>query len=133
MIIELIQASPKISISLIATLVSFAMVLVYKYTTNQERMKEIKNLNKQYQEEMKLHKGNPEKMMEIQKKVMESSMEMMKSSFVPMLITMLPLFVLIVWLRNIYAATEIAKSWIWYYIVFGLVTNTLFRKIFKVH
>jgi uncharacterized membrane protein (DUF106 family) len=133
MIIELMQAYPRASISLIAILVSVFMVIVYKYTTNQTRMKEIKDINKKYQEEMKLHKGNPEKLMEIQKQVLSLSGEMMKHSLIPMMVTMLPLFILIIWLRNIYAVTGIAGSWIWYYIIIGIASNSILRKIFNVH
>jgi uncharacterized membrane protein (DUF106 family) len=133
MIIELLQAYPRASISLIAILVSIFMVIVYKYTTNQTRMKEIKDMNKKYQEEMKLHKGNPEKLMEIQKQVLSLSGEMMKHSLIPMMVTMLPLFILIIWLRNIYGVTSIAGSWIWYYIIVGIFSNTILRKIFNVH
>lgn len=133
MIIELMQAYPRTSISLIAILVSIFMVIIYKYTTNQTRMKEIKDMNKKYQEEMKLHKGNPEKLMEIQKQVLSLSGEMMKHSLIPMMVTMLPLFILIIWLRNIYGVTSIAGSWIWYYIIVGIVSNTMLRKIFNVH
>jgi uncharacterized membrane protein (DUF106 family) len=133
MMIELMQAYPRTSISLIAILVSIFMVIIYKYTTNQTRMKEIKDMNKKYQEEMKLHKGNPEKLMEIQKQVLSLSGEMMKHSLIPMMVTMLPLFILIIWLRNIYGVTSIAGSWIWYYIIVGIVSNTMLRKIFNVH
>jgi uncharacterized membrane protein (DUF106 family) len=133
MIIELMQAYPRASISLIAILVSVFMVIIYKYTTNQTRMKEIKDMNKKYQEEMKLHKGNPEKLMEIQKQVLSLSGEMMKHSLIPMMVTMLPLFILIIWLRNIYAVTGIAGSWIWYYIIIGIASNSILRKIFNVH
>jgi uncharacterized membrane protein (DUF106 family) len=133
MIIELLQAYPRASISLIAVLVSIFMVIVYKYTTNQTRMKEIKDMNKKYQEEMKLHKGNPEKLMEIQKQVLSLSGEMMKHSLIPMMVTMLPLFILIIWLRTIYGATAISGSWIWYYIIVGIFSNTILRKIFNVH
>lgn len=132
-IFEILQIYPRIGLIVIASLVSLLMVIVYKYTTNQERMKEIKDLNKKFQEEMKKCKDNPQKMLECQKKVLALLGEMMNSSFIPMLITMLPLFVLIAWLRNFYAGTEIAKSWIWYYIGAGIVSNALLRKVLKVH
>jgi len=124
---------PRTGLIIIASLVSLAMVITYKYTTNQARMKEIKELNVKLQEEMKKCKDNPKKMLECQKRMLELSGEMMKSSFVPMIITMLPLFVLIAWLRNFYADTELVKSWIWYYIGAGIVSNMLIRKVLKVY
>ena len=130
MIIEILQTYPKLTISVIAALITLFMTLVYKYTTDQERLSEIKKEQKKYQEEAKNHKNNPQKMMEINKKVLQLSGEMMKHSLKPMAITMLPMFVLIIWLRNIYS--PILSSWIWYYILVGIVTNGIFRKLMNV-
>jgi len=132
-ILEILKMHPRTGIILIASLVSLIMVIVYKYATNQERMKEIKEINARLQEEMKKCKDNPKKMLECQKKMLELSGEMMKSSFTPMIITMLPLFVLIAWLKGFYADTELVKSWVWYYIGAGIVSNMLIRKILKVY
>ncbi|MEM4230764.1 MAG: EMC3/TMCO1 family protein [Candidatus Pacearchaeota archaeon] len=129
-IIELMQSYPRISIAIVSTLVTLFMTLVYKYTTNQTRIAEIKKTQKEYQEKAKELKNHPEKMMEVQKKILELSGEMMKHSLKPMIITMLPMFVLIMWIRNIYAS--VLSSWIWYYIIFGILTNSLFRKLLKV-
>ena len=130
MIIEILQSYPKLTISVIAILITLVMTFIYKFTTDQERLGEIKKEQKKYQEEAKNHKDNPQKMMEINKKVLQLSGEMMKHSLKPMAITMLPMFVLIIWLRNIY--TPILSSWIWYYIIVGIVSNGIFRKMLKV-
>ena len=130
MIVEILQASPKISVIIVSAVITFVMTLVYKYTTNQERLGEIKKMQKQYQEQAKALKSQPEKLMEMQKKILGLSTEMMKHSLKPMIITMLPMFVLIVWLKNIYS--PVLSSWIWYYIIFGIASNSLFRKMLKV-
>ena len=130
MITEILQSMPKASIILVAMIITFGMTLIYKYTTNQERLREIKKDQKKYQEEAKNHKDNPQKIMEINKKVLQLSAEMMKHSMKPMLITMLPMFVVIVYIRNIYS--PVLSSWIWYYILAGLLSNGLFRKFLKV-
>jgi len=130
MIIEILQTYPKLTISLFAAMITFVMTIIYKFTTDQERLGQIKREQKKYQEEAKNHKSNPQKMMEINKKVLQLSGEMMKHSLKPMAITMLPMFVLIIWLRNIYS--PILSSWIWYYIIVGIITNGIFRKLLKV-
>lgn len=130
MIIELMQSYPKGSIILISVLITFVLSLIYKYTTNQERLKEIKKMQKDYQAKAKELKSQPGKMMEMQKKILELSGEMMKHSMKPMLITMIPMFVLIIWIKKIYA--PILSSWIWYYILSAVIFNSLFRKLLKV-
>ena len=130
MITEILQSYPKLTISIVAALITLVMTFIYKFTTDQDRLREIKKEQKKYQEEAKNHKSNPQKMMEINKKVLQLSGEMMKHSLKPMAITMLPMFVLIIWLRNIYS--PILSSWIWYYIIVGIISNGVFRKFLKV-
>ena len=130
MIVELMQQYPKGSIILVSALITFFMTLIYKYTTNQTRLGEIKKMQKDYKEQSKALKDHPDKLMEMQKKILALSTEMMKHSMKPMLITTLPMFVLIIWIRNIY--TPVLSSWIWYYIISALVLNSIFRKALKV-
>jgi uncharacterized membrane protein (DUF106 family) len=132
MITEIIQSNPKVSIIVISLIVTFFTTLVYKYSTNQNRMKELKEVQKKCQIDIKANKDNPEKMMEIQKQMLACSGEMMKFSFKPMLITMIPLLIVLAFIRNVYVGTPIASSWIWYYLVSGIVGNMIFRKILKV-
>jgi uncharacterized membrane protein (DUF106 family) len=130
MITELMQQFPRISIVIVSAVITFLMTLVYKYTTNQPRLTEIKKQQKDYQEQLKKLKDNPQKMMEMQKKILGLSTEMMKHSLKPMMITMLPMFVFFFWIRDIYAT--VLSSWIWYYIISGIALNSVFRKVLKV-
>jgi uncharacterized membrane protein (DUF106 family) len=58
-------------------------------------------------------------------------METMKHSFKPMIITFLPIIVFFGMIRGWYATTEIASSWIWFYIGGSIVSSIFFRKLFK--
>ena len=49
-----------------------------------------------------------------------------------MFMTFIPLILLIWWIKDIYALTELAKSWIWWYIISGVVSSIILRKVFKV-
>ena len=133
-ILELIKANPKLSIVIISAVVTFFTTLVYKYASNQNRIKELKEVQKQCQLKLKeaRSKNNAEKMAEIQKQMMACSGEMMKYTMKPMLFTMLPLLILIIWISKIFSATSLGKSWIWWYIVSGIILNIIFRKVLKV-
>lgn len=127
---ELMIANPKISIIFLAFLVTLVMTFITKKFTNQDRMKELKKIQKACQIKIKDHKGNPQKMQEIQKEMMECSMELMKHSFKPMLITFIPLIIFFWWIRGIY--TPILNHWLWYYIGAGIISSIVLRKALKV-
>ena len=131
-ITNLITQYPKESIVLIACAITFALTLVTKYTTDQRRMKEIRDIQKSHQQKMKeaQKEKDDKKMMDLQKEMMSYSMELMKHSFKPMLITAIPMLILIVWVRDIY--TPILSSWFWYYFGGAIISSIIFRKILKV-
>ena len=127
---EWMIANPKLSVILISFLVTLVMTLITKKFTNQERIKELKKIQKDSQAKAKEHGGNPQKMAEIQKEIMSSSLELMKHSFKPLLITFIPLLVLFWWLKGVY--TDVFSSWIWWYIGVSVISSIILRKIFKV-
>ncbi len=122
--------NPKLSVVVISFTVTLVMTLVTKKFTNQGRMKELKEIQKACQIKLKDTKGNPEEMSKIQKQMMECSLELMKHSFKPMLYTFLPLILLFWWIRGIYS--EIFSSWIWWYIIAGIASSLILRKVLKV-
>lgn len=73
------------------------MTLVTKKFTNQNRMKELKGIQKACQIKLKEVKGNADEMTKINKQMMECSMELMKHSFRPMLITFIPILLIFWW------------------------------------
>lgn len=127
---DILIASPKLSIIILSFLITLIMTLVTKKFTNQNRMKELKEIQKACQIKLKNAKGNPEEMARVQKEMMECSMELMKHSFKPMLYTFLPLIVLFWWIRNVYS--EVFSAWIWWYIGAGIVSSIVLRKMLKV-
>ena len=127
---EWMIANPKLSIIVISFLVTLAMTLVTKKFTNQNRMKELKDIQKACQIKLKDNKGNPEEMGKIQKEMMACSMELMKHSFKPMFFTLIPLLILFWWIRGIY--TPLLSSWIWWYIGTSIISSMILRKVLKV-
>jgi uncharacterized membrane protein (DUF106 family) len=127
---ELMVANPKVSIILFAFLVTLVMTLVTKKFTDQDRMKELKKMQKACQIKIKDHKGDLKKQGEIQKEMMECSMEMMKHSFKPMFITFIPLILLFAWIRGIY--TDALANWFWWYFGGAIASSIVLRKLLKV-
>jgi len=132
MIKELMISYPKISVIALSFLVTLVMTFVTKKFTNQNRMKELKGIQKACQIKLKDNRGNPEEAGKIQKEMMGCSMELMKHSFKPMLITFIPLIAFFWWIRGIFTTTVIAKTWLWYYIGVSVVASIILRKILKV-
>lgn len=129
-ITELLLINPKISIVIIAFLITLIMTVVTKKFTDQKRMKELKDKQKELQRTLKDHKGDMKKMGDINKELMESSMELMKHSFKPMLFTFIPLLIFFYWIRGLYS--PILSSWFWWYLGAGLISSIALRKALKV-
>jgi uncharacterized membrane protein (DUF106 family) len=129
---EFIKQNPKLGIILVSLIVTIFVSLINKYTTDQKRMKEIKDNQKRLQEEMKKNKNNSEKMLGIQKEIMAYSGEMMKHSLKPMMFTLIPLLFLFNWLRNVFVGTALENSWVWWYIISSIFLSLIFKKIFKI-
>jgi uncharacterized membrane protein (DUF106 family) len=84
---------------LLSFLITLVMTLIYKWMTNQTMMKSMKEDIKKYQKEMKDHKSNPSKVMEIQKKAMEVNMNYMKQSMKPTLVSFIPIILIFGWMN----------------------------------
>lgn len=127
---ELMIANPKVSIVLVSLLVTLFMTLITKKFTDQNRMKELKQIQKSCQIKLKDVKGKPEEMSKINKRMMECSMELMKHSFKPMLITFIPIIILFWWIKSVYVG--VLNGWIWWYLGASIVSSIIFRKVFDV-
>jgi len=84
---------------IICAVLTFIITIVYKYTTNQSEMKQIKEDLKRYQKEMKETK-DPKKMMATQKKALDLNMKYMMSSFKSTLYTFIPIIIIFAWLSS---------------------------------
>ena len=129
---SIIQIYPRASIIIIALAVTFLSMLVTKYLTDQTKMKELKARQTACQKLMKDVKGDMKKMSQIQGEMMQCSAEMMKMSFKPMLITFIPFLIIFGFIRGAYVGSTIESTWFWYYLVAGIASSFLFRKILNV-
>lgn len=126
----------------ISFMITGLITLAYKFMTDQELMKSLKEELKEIQKELKKLKDNPEKMMEVQKKAMEKNMKYMMHSMKPTLITFIPIIIIFGWLRNYYMQLGnpvildlgfVGLTWIWTYILFSIIISISLRKVLKIH
>jgi len=132
----LIAWSPLGTIIIVAFILTLLITIVYKLMTDQDLMKSLKAEIKDFQKEMKNHKDNPSKMMELQKEAMGKNMKYMKHSMKPTLITFIPIILVFGWLRTTYTPIGplvFGLNWIWIYIACSIVFSIVLRKILKVH
>ncbi|HIG95154.1 MAG: hypothetical protein QT05_C0026G0010 [archaeon GW2011_AR13] len=127
---EWMIAYPEASILIIAFLVTLVMTLVTKKFTDQNRMKELKKIQKACQIKIKDAKGDMQKQAKINQEVMACTMELMKHSFKPMLITMIPIILLFSWVSGVY--TTVLKGWFWWYFGGAIVSSIALRKVLDV-
>ena len=70
-IFEFVQQYPTISIIIFSFLVTLFITIVTYFMTDRARMKELREKQKRLRAEMQNHKGNPDKLMELQKEMMK--------------------------------------------------------------
>jgi len=96
----LLNLSPFFAILIIALVISIIISVVYKFMTDQKKMKALKEEQKEFQKKMKDMKDQPDKVMAMQKDAMKKNMEYMKHSFKPTLVTMLPIILIFAWMSG---------------------------------
>lgn len=118
--------------------VNLIITLAYKYLTDQEALKSLKEETKELQKQMKEMKNDTDMLMKLRKQSFEKSIASFKQSFKPMIVTMLPLLVVFGYLRAYYTGLGDPKlfltfGWLGTYLIFSIVFNLVLRKLFKVH
>jgi uncharacterized membrane protein (DUF106 family) len=101
---------PLAAILLVSFILSVIVMLAYKYTTDQNVMKQLKDELNAFQKEMKDLKAHPEKAMEVQGKAMETNMKYMMHSLNATIYTILPIVLIFGWLSAHYAFMPIAPA-----------------------
>ena len=86
------------AVVLLSFLISLIITLIYKFTTNQSLMKDLKEEMKAFQKQVKELKSEPEKAMEVQKKSMKTNMKYMSHSMRSTLFTFIPIILIFGWM-----------------------------------
>src|SRR3989344_2377173 len=95
----LIRTNPQLGIVIITFVIALFTTLAYKFFSNQEELKRIKEDVKSLQKEAKEHKENKDKVMDINKRMMQRNLESMKHNLKPMIITFIPIILIFGWLN----------------------------------
>jgi uncharacterized membrane protein (DUF106 family) len=96
----LLQLHPFLAISLVTCFITLSVTVLYKYTTDQKKLKQLKDDQKKMQDDYKKNMNNPKKAMEINKKLMSTNFEYMKHSFKSTLYTFIPLLIIFAWMNT---------------------------------
>ncbi len=95
----LLSVHPTILILIIGIFVSTIMVFIYKFMTDQNLMKQLRDEIQELQKEMKELRNNPTRMAEVNSRAMETNMKYMMHSMKPTLVTFIPAILLFGWLN----------------------------------
>ena len=138
--------SPLWAIVTLSFILTVLITIAYKFLSNQEVMKKLKQESEVLKKEMKTLKNDAEKLMPVQKQAMEKSLEYMRHSMWPTVYYMIPLLLLISWMSKTFKGYGDIVSWGFYiplfgtglswlgvYIIASLVFNIVVRKLLKVH
>src|SRR3990172_2765284 len=96
---------PLLAILILSFIISLIIVLAYKWLTDQNEMKRLKDELSTHQKKMKELKSEPEKLMKAQKEAMSVNMQYMTKSMKPTLITFIPIILIFGWM-NVHFAYE---------------------------
>ncbi len=94
----LLNLNPFLVVAFLATFMSLLITLIYKFSTDQNLMKQLKNEMKELQKEMKELKNNPERMMEVNRKMMQTNSKYMTKTLKSTLITFIPIMLIFPWM-----------------------------------
>jgi len=130
-----------LGLGILTLILTFFIVVVYKYTTDQEALKKLRDDNIRIKEEMKTYKDNPQKLMELQKEQLKKAFfEQFKHQLKPMIITIIPMGIVFIYLREFYSNSGnpvlifgVTYGWIIAYIGFSIIFNGMLRKLLKVY
>ena len=130
------------SVIVISFVLSLISSLIYKFFTNQEKIKELRLKAKEYQQQMKESRSQPDKMLDIQKESMQVTMQMFRQNLKPMAITLIPFLLVFSWLNSVYprgvtVLTLPGVGWtlgfIGTYLIFSIIFSIIIRKVLKIH
>ena len=96
----LFELSPLLAIGVVAFLVTLLTNVVTKYTTDQEKIKRLKDEMSDLQDEMKEAGDDPETMQDIQSEIWPKQKELMMNSMKPFLYYGIPLLLVFGWLSQ---------------------------------
>ena len=91
------------AVIILSFLISLIITVVYKFTTDQNLMKQLKEEMKEFQKEIKDLRKEPEKAMQVQKRSMQTNMKYMMHSMRSTLFSIIPIIIIFNWMNANFA------------------------------
>ena len=92
-----------LAVIILSFLISLIITVVYKFTTDQNLMKQLKEEMKEFQKEIKELRKEPEKAMQVQKRSMQTNMKYMMHSMRSTLFSIIPIIIIFNWMNANFA------------------------------
>src|SRR3989338_872405 len=92
-----------LAVIILSFLISLIITVVYKFATDQNLMKDLKEEMKEFQKEIKELRKEPEKAMQVQKKAMQTNMKYMMHSMKSTLYSIIPIIIIFSWMSANFA------------------------------
>ncbi|MBN2454639.1 DUF106 domain-containing protein, partial [Candidatus Woesearchaeota archaeon] len=93
-------APPIVAIALISLLLSAFITVIYKYTTNQKMLKQIRGEMKELQKELKASRTDPKKASELNQQILKKTGQQMKHSMRSYIFTIIPVILIFSWMQG---------------------------------
>ena len=106
----LAQPEAFLTILVATVLISLISTIAYKYTTDQKKMKRIKERLKDLQSQMKEARGDQDRMLKLNAQIMKSHNEYSMQSMRSILFTIIPVMIIFIYLQGNVAFTAIAPG-----------------------
>lgn len=126
-----------LGMTFIVFIITLITMLVQKYTTDQEALRELKKEQKILREEMNKYKEDPQKLMEFQKKQLEFVPKTMKLTSRSIIFTGIPFILFFRWFNDKFIDLGNPKffgflSWFLFYLILALIFGSILKKVLKV-
>lgn len=124
---------------IIVLFINLIITFVHKYTTDQAKLKELKEKSKEIQSQIKEAQKNQdqEKVAELSKQSFSQMGEQMKQSFASMGYTAIPIILFFRWFGDFFTDLDnpdifLGFGWLGTYLIFSIIFSMVIRKILKV-
>ena len=138
------QGYEYLSIIVITAIVTFVITMFYRYLVDQNKIREIKQKQKEMQKEIEeLQKVDPEEAKKKMSEMFKHTNEIMKMSFKPMILSIVIVVLFFPWMSSVFKGPVVylpfsvpflgnSLGWLWWYVVNSLMLTTIFRKMLGV-
>lgn len=103
----LLKLPVSLAVIFLSFIISVIIIVITKYTTDQESMKKLREDMKEYQKQAKEARHIPSKALEIQKKSMQLQLDYFKHSFKATIFTFIPILFIFPWIGANFAYESI--------------------------